>query len=294
MKNSIVCFGEVLWDVFASHKLLGGAPLNVALRLHAFANDVGIISSVGADSDGQEIIKKICSHGVQVNSIQIHPSLKTGSVSVTLNEEGSASYEINKPRAWDAICLNDEILESVKKSDAFIFGSLIARSDISRETLFSLLAVATYKVFDVNLRYPHYEIGTLNELMNAANFIKFNDEELFEITQVLGFESLDFEANIKFIEKSTGASTICVTRGADGAMLYYKGEFYYNKGYQITVVDTVGAGDSFLASLIDKLLKGVDPQKSLDFATAVGAIVASSKGANPEIDDRLEAMLASS
>ena len=145
------------------------------------------------------------------------------------------------------------------------------------------MKVANFKVFDVNLRPPHYSEELLSELMNSANFIKFNEEELELIAKNLGSNSNSIEENMTFISSSYDADHICVTKGGDGAILLIQGNFYYNSGYKIIVKDTVGAGDSFLATLIFKLMSNVDPQTSLDYACAVGTLVAGSEGANPNI-----------
>ena len=178
------------------------------------------------------------------------------------------------------------MIEKVSESDVFIFGSLICRDEISRLTLYSLLEKAKYKVFDVNLRTPYYTIEVINELMLKADFIKLNDEELWEISRKLESPYNSFEQNIKFIAEKTNTNQICVTKGAFGAVLYYNDKFYFNSGYFIKVVDTVGAGDSFLATLIVRLLKGKSPQKSLNYACAIGALVAGQEGANPKISEK--------
>ena len=284
MKN-IVCFGEVLWDVFPNHKKIGGAPLNVALRLQSLENKVAIITRIGDDAEGREIKNFIKDRGVETENIQIDATLKTGEVAVILDSNGSASYTINSPRAWDNLQLTECAKEIIKKSNAFIFGSLVARNEVSRDTLYQLLKYAKYKIFDINLRAPHYRIAVLKTLMKEADFIKFNDDEIFEIAKELNSKTNSLEETIQFIAKETNTKSICVTKGGEGAVLYYNDKFYYNAGYKIEVVDTVGAGDSFLASLTDKLLKSALPQDAIDFASAVGAIVASKAGANPIITD---------
>ena len=279
----ITCFGEVLLDVFPTHKKIGGAPLNVAVRLQSLGNTIAIISSVGADKRGKKIVDFIQKNKLNSEGLQVDEQLKTGNVKVTLNSKGSASYDIMFPRAWDNIQLTEKAKNITKESDAFVYGSLVARDVVSRNTLYELLKIANYKIFDVNLRQPHYTIEVLKSLMNQANFIKFNDDEIFEIAKDLNFESTSLEENIQFIAEATHTASICVTKGKHGAILYYHDAFYYNQGYKIKVVDTVGAGDSFLASLITKLLEKESPQKALDFACAVGALVAGSEGANPAI-----------
>ena len=283
---SVVTFGEVLWDVFPSQKKIGGAPLNVALRMNSLGVSTTIISRVGNDEDGVDIISFLNKQNVSSDSIQIGEEYKTGVVNVMINEKGNASYDIMYPSSWDKISLTNEMIEKVSQSDVFIFGSLICRDEISRSTLFALLDKAKYKVLDANLRVPYYTTEVLIDLMSKADFIKLNDEELWEISRKLDSPFNSFEQNIKFIAEKTNTKQICVTKGAFGAVLYYDGKFYYNSGYFIKVVDTVGAGDSFLATLIVRLLRGRSPQKSLNYACAVGALVAGHEGANPQITEK--------
>ena len=281
--SNIVCFGEVLWDVFPTHKTIGGAPLNVALRLQSFQNEVALISCLGDDKLGNELLLELQKHRISSLYIQKIKAYKTSTVAISLDKNGSASYFINHPCAWDNIQVNDKLNSLVKSSEAFIFGSLIARSNTSRNTLIKLLTFSKLSVFDVNLRPPHYDINSIQVLMNAANFIKFNDDELKEISMSLGYQSASIEQTILFIAKKTNTTSIAVTLGSKGAILFFEERFFYCKGYQVEVADTVGSGDSFLATLIDVLLKRKDPQLAIDKACAVGALVAKSSGANPMI-----------
>nr|WP_315133436.1 carbohydrate kinase [uncultured Flavobacterium sp.] len=283
---SIVCFGEVLWDIFPAHKKIGGAPLNVSLRMNSLGVNTTMISRIGDDDNGKDIISFLNNQNISSNSIQVGEEYKTGVVNVMINEKGNASYDILYPSSWDKIALTNEMIEKVSESDAFVFGSLICRDEVSRSTLYGLLDKAKYKVLDANLRAPYYTKEILDELMLKADFIKLNDEELYEISQQLESPYNSFEQNIKFIAEKTNTKHVCVTKGAFGAVLYYNGKFYYNSGYFIKVVDTVGAGDSFLASLLVKLLRGKSPQKALNYACAVGALVAGHEGANPKISDK--------
>ncbi|RVT78729.1 carbohydrate kinase [Flavobacterium sufflavum] len=283
---NVVCFGEVLWDLFPTHKKIGGAPLNVALRMNSLGMKTTMISRVGDDEDGNGILSFVNEQGVSSDSIQVGADYKTGVVHVMVNDKGNASYDIHYPSSWDKIVPTKEMDKKVSEADAFIFGSLICRDEVSRETLYGLLDKAEYKVLDANLRAPYYTAEVLLELMSKADFIKLNDEELHEISQLLGSPYHSFEQNIKFIAEKTNTKHVCVTKGAFGAVLYYNDKFYYNSGYFIKVVDTVGAGDSFLASLIVRLLRGKSPQKSLNYACAIGALVAGHEGANPKISDK--------
>ena len=284
-KISVICFGEVLFDVFPTHKKIGGAPLNVAIRLASLGIQSQIISRIGNDETGKELLQYIKDHKVNSSSVQIDKDLKTGEVIVQLNDKGSASYTINYPAAWDKITETPEDEIIVKKADALVFGSLACRDAVSQNTLFELINYAKYAVFDVNLRAPFYTEELLNHLMREADFIKFNDDEIYEISESLQSPFHSLEQNILFIAEQTNTKHICVTKGSHGAVLYYNNQFYYNSGYKIKVADTVGAGDSFLAGLLSKLLAGEPPQSAIDFACAIGALVAQKEGANPKINE---------
>ena len=281
--KKIVCFGEVLWDVFPTDKKIGGAPLNVTLRLNYFGNEVYIISKVGKDQNGKEILNFVESNDASTDFIQIDEIHKTGTVMVSLDSKGSASYDIEYPRAWDKIQISDNLIKLVEECDALYYGSLVARDEVSKNTLFKLIEKAEYKICDLNLRPPHYTTEVLIKLMESADFLKLNDDELFEISKKLGSKYNSIEQNVKFISEETNTNSVCVTKGQHGALLLMEGKLFYNSGYQIKVLDTVGAGDSFFAALISKLLNGTHPQEAINYACAVGALVAQSEGANPKI-----------
>lgn len=284
MKIKAVCFGEVLWDVFPDKARIGGAPLNVASRLSASGIETEIISRIGTEEKGRDILDYLKSNNVDTKNIDTDPTFPTGVVNVSLNSTGAATYEIEHPAAWDKIVVSNSSFDTVKNSDVFIFGSLVCRDQVSQKALFELLPGAKFRVFDINLRPPYYEKEVLIKLMDQADFIKFNDDELFEIAALIGSPYNSLEQNLLFISEKTNTQSICVTKGRHGAVLLKESNLFYNSGYQIRVKDTVGAGDSFLASLIAKLLIKEKPQLALDYACAVGALVAGSEGANPKLD----------
>lgn len=283
-KLKAVAFGEVLWDIFGNEKKIGGAPLNVALRMKALGADVNMISCVGNDLDGEEIIAEVKRLGLETETILKSDDFPTGLVNVTLDESKSATYEILYPSAWDKIIPNEIARKEVLNADVLIYGSLVCRDEVSRQALQELLHTNAYKVFDVNLRKPHYTYEILQELMQSADFIKFNDDEITEISQAFDSPFTTIEENMNFICSLTNAKAICVTKGKYGALLLWDKNLYSNSGYIVKVEDTVGAGDSFLGALVTSLLTGEDPQKALNFACATGALVAGSAGANPQIE----------
>lgn len=283
MLNNVVCFGEVLWDVLPTGEKIGGAPLNVALRLNSLNVDSTIISKVGNDQYGERLIEYLSDNG-QNHIIQKDDKFETGVVDVDINEAGNASYNIKFPAAWDYIGFTQPVKKKVSEADYFIYGSLVNRNEASRKTLFKLLEVANYKVLDVNLRKPHYDMPTLVELMSFADFIKLNREELQEVCNYLEEgKAGSVTEMLKLVSNHTQTDHICVTQGACGVTLFNKGEFYHNTGFLVKVKDTVGAGDSFLAGYISQLIEGKRPNMALDFACALAGVVASKAGANSAV-----------
>ena len=283
-KNKICCFGEILWDLLPEGKKLGGAPFNVACSLKSLGADVEFISRIGQDSLADEILIEVASKGISTDSIQIDPIHPTGKVEVSLDAKGVAAYRIETDVAWDFIESNEKLLKLVRHSKAFIFGSLVARG-ASFDALKTFFELASFNVFDLNLRPPFYSDSLLIELMGHAQMLKFNDEELYLVAEMLNSPFHSMDQHIEFIAKETQTEIICVTQGMFGAVLYHKKQWIYNSGFKVKVFDTVGAGDAFLGTLIYGLIANDTPLNSLNRACAMGALVAGSAGANPNISE---------
>ena len=281
--SRVVSFGEILWDKLPSGKVPGGAPLNFAYRLNSFQNSLSIISKVGDDSLGKGLTEFLNKNGIDTEHIQISKTYKTGEVNVSIDKNGIADYDILNPVAWDNISLNLKNIELTKNSSVFVFGSLICRNITSRRTLKKLLKIAPFKLFDINLRSPYYNMNLIEELMLSSDFIKFNYEEIEEISTIYINKNATLENMIETISEKTKTKNICVTMGEKGACYYTNNSFYYQDGFKINVLDTVGAGDSFLATLVEGVLNKTKPQEILKKACAVAALVASKEGATPTV-----------
>jgi fructokinase len=281
--SRVVSFGEILWDKLPSGKVPGGAPLNFGYRLNSFEKSLSIISKVGDDSLGKELIEFLNNSSLETKHIQISKIYKTGEVNVSIDKNGIADYNILNPVAWDNISLNSKNIDLTKNSSIFVFGSLICRNVTSRETLKELLKIAPFKLFDVNLRSPYYNLNLIEELMLSSDFIKFNHEEITEISSIYNKKKTSLESMIKTVSKETKTNEICVTMGEKGACYYTNNSFYFQDGFKINVSDTVGAGDSFLATLVEGILNKTKPEEVLKKACAVAAIVASKKGATSKV-----------
>ena len=285
--KTFVCFGEVLMDVFPNKKKIGGAPLNVALTLNALGMNTLMISAVGQDANGNQLREYLGQQGLSAAFIATVKERPTGTVQVKLHPNGNASYKITEEVAWDYIPINKAMVEAVTNSSALIFGSLVCRNTTSKANLLRLIAKAPYSVFDLNLRPPFYTTSTLIALLEQVDFIKCNEEEIAFLSKRYGTNSRSIKEQIIALTTQSGVQSCCVTLGAQGALLYHQNTFYEQAGYPIDVVDTVGAGDAFLGTLISGLLNNELPQEALKSATAMGALVAGSEGANPKISKEM-------
>jgi fructokinase len=278
MKN-ILCFGEILWDTFGTEKVAGGAPMNVARHLVQQGADVSFASRVGSDASGAGLIEFLKASDLYSELIQTDDELPTCEVTVKLDKQGSAAYIIPKPCSWDNIQPDAALTAAAEKAAAIVFGSLACRENITRDTLLDLLGETTaLKIFDVNLRPPHYTLSDVETFAARADVVKMNEEEA---NLLIGETNGGLREKIIEFQKKYHPQTICVTRGENGAIVWHDHQFYEHPGFQVDVVDTVGAGDAFLATFIAGVLNNINMADLLKKACAVGALVTTKRGANP-------------
>ena len=278
--KSVVCFGEVLWDVLPTGRVPGGAPMNVAYHLHQHHINTAVITRIGNDQPGVDIKKWFADNGMDTGYFQVDPEQPTGNVMAIPDEMNNMRYEISMPVAWDFISMEKDIVPVVQQADYFVFGSLASRNSVSRDTLLSLLDIAAVKVMDINLRPPHFSQPALMELMSKADILKLNHEELQLVSGWMHVSS-DMKDSIRALSEQLNIPVIIVTRGAAGALNYVNGRFYEHPGYRVQVEDTIGSGDAFLAGMLIKLMEDSGPEEALNYASRLGAFVASRKGGCP-------------
>jgi len=280
----VICFGETLWDLLPSGKVAGGAPMNVAFQLSQLGVPVGMISRIGDDIPGEEIIGFLAEKNIPTGLVQRDEARPTGIVKVDLSEYGQPQYEIVEGVAWDFIEAEKQAMEAVRNAEAFVFGSLVARSEKSRDTLLQFVKNARFRVFDVNLRKPFFTREQLTELLGEAEFVKMNDEELDIISGWLNAASSDLEAKMIALKNAFQLDLLVVTRGESGAVSLGTTGFCTHNGLKVEVVDTIGSGDAFLAGYRYKFLQNKSPVECLDFGCRMGAFVASRRGGTPQME----------
>jgi fructokinase len=292
MNTEFYTFGEILWDCLPSGRHAGGAPFNVAAHLAQLGVSASILSAVGQDSLGDEILEVAKDKGVNIEFVvRARIGLPTGTGIATVDAMGNATYELVQPVAWDEIIVSPEALESVAKAGAFIFGSLAARSPYNLDQLDRLLGVkGPLKFFDVNLRPPFADPNRIVELAARADVIKLNHDEVGQIASWLrtGAATPNPPVNADAVaeacaalSEATNTPRICVTMAAAGAALWDRGNLVSAPAPKVVVKDTVGAGDAFMAGLMVGLTRGADAQAVVETACRLGAIVASHDGATP-------------
>jgi fructokinase len=279
----VICFGEVLWDILPEKKVPGGAPMNVAYHLEKLGHPTAIFSAIGNDEAGNELLKVLDNIGLDANYVQRNTEYETGKVYANISDNQDVSYDIVKPVAWDYIKEDDQQADLL--SDAaisyIVFGSLACRNTVSMHTLANILNFPAVKVLDINLRPPHYTREVLEWLMRSADIMKLNEAELILVTDWFS-QATDLEGRIRALSTQYKIPEIVVTLGAAGAILYVNDTFYRHAGFKVTVADTIGSGDSFLAAYLHGRSKQQSPQEIITFAAAMGACIATYSGGCPD------------
>jgi len=277
-----ICYGEILWDVLPDGPQPGGAPLNVAYHLNKLGVSTGIISKVGEDLNGYQLVKLLEKWGIGQSLLQYDNEYDTSEVRVILNEENDASYEILYPVAWDFINKDDKTACEVKKASFLVYGSLSSRNKTSRDTLSQLLETEAIRVLDINMREPYVKKEILRELLHKADIVKFNLSELRRCNVLFGSQFTKEQDQISFLRETFNIPEIVVTKGEAGASYYSRSGYYHAACPPVRVVDTIGSGDAFLAAFIAGLHHHYSPQQVINNAAAMGAFVATKKGGCPE------------
>ncbi|MFT4072000.1 MAG: carbohydrate kinase [Dysgonamonadaceae bacterium] len=279
--KSVVCFGEVLWDIFPDKTKPGGAPMNVAYHLKKQGINSHMISRVGNDKWGADIEQLLAGWKIPAKYCSADTLHETGLVHAKAVTPTEMAYTIEFPAAWDFIEWNEEMEKLTASADAFVFGSLVTRHQVSKETLLRLLNVAQYKIFDINLRPPFFEREFLEVLMQKCDLLKMNENEVALLSGWYLDNETEEEKCVRYLQKRFDIPEVIVTKGADGATFYSENDSCSFPSYKIQVKDTVGSGDSFLAAFLSRKLTGSTPFEALKFASAVGAFIASNEGACP-------------
>ncbi|HKG05584.1 MAG TPA: carbohydrate kinase [Pedobacter sp.] len=280
-----ICFGEILWDVLPDGPQPGGAPLNVAYHLNKLGVATALISRIGDDDNGRKLAGLMEQWGISRQLLQTDPLHETSQVLARMNNGNEVTYEIVAPVAWDFITEDKQLAVQVANAKYFIFGSLASRNETTRNTLYELLDnTGAIKVFDINLRPPFISRPLLEVLLTKADIVKFNEAELDIVQSMFNGKYSNEKEKVNFIKERFRVPEVIVTKGEFGASYYTAKQSHHTWGNEVKVKDTIGSGDSFLATFIASHHNGDASIETLEKAIAMGGFIATKKGGCPAYD----------
>ena len=288
-KSIIIGLGEALWDLFPGGKKFGGAPANFAYHARCLGAEAYVVSSVGQDDLGREILDRLDTLKLNRQFVAVDDAHPTGTVSVEVDSSGKPSYVIHQNVAWDFIPAMPGLSELAGRAAAVCFGSLAQRSAVSRQTIHDFLAATRegcLRIFDINLRQHYYDAATIVGSLELADVLKLNDDELPVVGQLLSLGGGRREV-VAALRDRYDLRLVALTRGERGSTLVGPEGRSVHPGFPTTVADTVGAGDAFTAVIAMGLLRGLDLDAINEQANRVAAYVCSQPGATPDMPARL-------
>jgi fructokinase len=285
----VVGIGEALWDLLPTGRQMGGAPTNFACHAFALGAEMQLITRVGNDELGRELVGRLKKLGVPTNCVEVDALKPTGTVTVTVEHDGQPCFIIHEGVAWDNLTGESAGRGAVAGADAVCFGTLGQRLEPARSTIQSLVGATpptALRIFDINLRQHFYSKAVIEESLALANVLKVNDTELPRLAEMLGVTG-DERSQISQLASRHKLRVVAYTRGEHGSLLFVEGRWSDHPGVPTKVVDTVGAGDAFTAAMALGLLAGLDADEINRRANEVAAYVASCAGATPALPEHL-------
>lgn len=293
MNLKIIGLGELLWDMLPTGPQMGGAPANFACHARALGAESMVISRVGNDDAGAELIRRLDHLGVSTAGISTDPRHATGTVEVHLDGGGQPHYTIHEDVGWDHLEASEELFAHAEEAAAICFGTLGQRREESRAAIQAIVRHArpeALRVFDLNLRQNFHSPQLVHESMLMANVVKLNDDELRVISPLLGIPGKSPADQLAAIFDQYSLRLIACTRGGSGSLLYDGMTLCEHHGLETRIADTVGAGDSFTAAIILGLLSDWSIERISETANRIAAHVCACTGATPPMPDHLKAL----
>ncbi len=286
MAKSVLAYGETLWDLLPGGAQLGGAPFNFAYRVQSLGDLAHIVTRLGKDELGRRAAARIDDLGMDTRFVQWDREAPTGTVEVDLDDPNNPDFYIVPGVAYDHIEVTDELRDAAAEADCLCFGTLIQRTETSRDTLEELLGEAggAVKLLDINLRTDCYDRHTVTESLKHSDVLKLNDAEVAELDEMLELGTADAPEFAELMIEEWALSDCVVTFGERGAFAASaEGQQVYCPGYRVGLVDTCGSGDAFSAGFVHRLLRGHLLAECCELGNALGALVATRDGATAPI-----------
>ncbi len=280
---NVIGIGELLWDLLPEGKKLGGAPCNFVYHANKLGASARILSAVGSDEMGREILETIKRKNLSTDLIQINDR-PTSTVDVKLNSIGVPKYFIHQNVAWDFLYFDENAIEMVNNADIVCFGSLAQRNAKSREIIFQFLNVCKTDaliIFDINIRQTFYNKEIIENSLHFCNVLKMNEEEYPIVCNLTDLKGDDLDSNVRELMTKYDLNLLAFTKGAQGSILYTPTEKSQMPTPKIDVKDTVGAGDSFAAAMAIGFVNKLPLRKLHEKAIEIASFVCESNGSMP-------------
>lgn len=287
----VIGLGELLWDCFGDERRPGGAPANVAFQANQLGCRGTVVTRVGQDALGTELLNFLTQQQLSTEYVQIDETFPTGTVTVEFSDANDPQYTIHEQVAWDHLQFNEELAELMQQAQAVCFGTLAQREEDSRESIHQCLAATNSDclvVYDINLRQKYYDRRWIERSLTAAKIVKLNQDEVQILSELLTISAENLQIFADHLQQEYGVTAVCITRGAEGCLIYADNQQYEIPGSPVEVADAVGAGDAFTAALISRRLLGWSWEQAALFANRVGGLVASKAGAMPVLRAEFE------
>jgi fructokinase len=285
----VIGIGELLWDLLPAGKQLGGAPANFAYHAQALGAEALVVSGIGNDALGREILHNFNRLGMRTDGITINPAVPTGTVGVELDARGKPTFSIHDHVAWDLLVINDDLACEAKQAEAICFGTLGQRHLIARSTIRSMLTLVpptALRVFDINLRQHFWSKEIIAASLKLANVFKLNDEELPIVAQLFDLAGNE-GSQLRQLAELFELRAVALTKAANGSLLLVGDKLASRDATDVVIVDTVGAGDSYTAALTMGLLARHEPEQILECAHRIAGYVCTQSGAMPPMPEAL-------
>ncbi len=289
MGKKIVAFGEIVWDMLPSGKVLGGTPSNLVYRCNSMGEEGFLLSRIGDDKLGQAALKKLEELGISDENVQIDPVFPTGTVNITFDGKGDPIYNVTLDVAFDHIEFSAEALKLARQADCLFFGLLPLRFGLSKNTIRELIKESpdSLKFFDLKLFDHFFDVKMIEFLLQNSNIVRIKEKEIGFLSEKLELETGTLEDFGTQISTKFKVDLVLITRGQNGIFAYHKNEgALWISGYNLKMKDNIGSGMAFAAGFLHYYLNGKQIGEALDFGNAAGALNTLKRGATTFFDKK--------
>lgn len=277
--KQILILGEIFWDEFQNAEMrMGGSALNIAWHLRGLGQKPYFISRIGDDGLGKRLIANMKNWGLSTNDLQIDSARPTGVVKVLLDEDSKPTFISPESAALDFIQY-DPKFNSFEKNSIFYHGTFILRNDTSRNTVRKFKEQGFSIFMDFNLRDPYWNQTIIDEWVRDLHVFKLSDDESIQLTKT---EGLSGREQVEWLQEwmpKKNIQNVLFTLGDKGAFWITKDNVQFEPARKINVVNSVGAGDAYVAGILYSEMRGFPIDKAMKYSSLLASEICKIEGA---------------